>query len=85
MTRAEADGVGQKQADQAGRSIFGPRLGLNCEALTTFGTTGIDNGSTPFGFHAGAKAVGTFTTNGRGLVSAFHEYPSENADPTGQT
>ncbi len=42
------------------------------EALSTFGTTGIDHASTSFGRHSSSKTVSTITLNVAGLKSTLH-------------
>ena len=51
---------------------------LHRETGATFGTTRINDRTATLGFHTGAKAMGTFATNGRRLISTFHDYLSES-------
>ena len=48
-------------------------LGLDSQALTTFGAACIDHSAATASFHANHKAMGTGATGFRRLVSAFHD------------
>ena len=49
--------------------------GSDCQTLAALGTARIDDGAACFGLHAGAETVGPLATDGRRLISAFHDYP----------
>ena len=45
----------------------------NGQAMTALGATRTNYGTTTAGCHTNEKAVGTFATNNRWLVGAFHD------------
>jgi hypothetical protein len=47
--------------------------GSDCQALTAFSATGVDDLATTTGFHAGAKTVRPFAFEIAGLESTFHD------------
>ena len=45
----------------------------DCEADTAFGAAGAQNLAASYGFHPGAKAVGTLALDHGRLICTFHE------------
>jgi hypothetical protein len=49
------------------------RLGLDSQALATFGAASVDHSAATFGFHAHEKAVGAGAASFGRLISTFHD------------